>query len=158
MKKIRHYLQEQIKNDGDAETIQQLERILTIRKNRQERLESKTRELRRNLAEKENELQAERAQAAQFEDESKSTINALRETNTQKALTVNEIFHWKNKEIDLNKKVKKTFERCDEIEEQKNMEIFKLDSHLRTYKQAVIDVEKIALIKDEIEEKQKENP
>ncbi|TQV84080.1 hypothetical protein FKG94_05280 [Exilibacterium tricleocarpae] len=154
MKKTRYYLQEQVESREDAEKIEQLERILVIRKNRQERLQSKTRELRRNLMKKEKELQEERVKAQEMAEQTQLTIKLLRQENTKKVLTVNEIFHWNNMEVGLDKKVKKGFEGCDEIEQQKHVELFKLDEHMKTYKQAVIDTEKIALIKKELEEEQ----
>lgn len=157
MKKIRHFLQEQVKNNDDAETIRQLERILTIRKNRQERLESQTREYRRNLAEKEQELQDAITHAQQFQQESIATIAALREDTTGQAMSVNEIFEWKHKEVSLTQQVEQTFENCHKIEAQKDAESQKLDNHMQVYKQAVIDAEKISLIKDEVAEKQREN-
>ncbi|VUD40247.1 hypothetical protein TDB9533_00030 [Thalassocella blandensis] len=157
MKKIRHFLQEQVKNNDDAETIKQLERILTIRKNRQERLESQTREYRRNLADKEKELQTAISEAQQFKQESIATIAALREDTTGQALSVNEIFEWKHKEVSLTQQVEQSFENCDQIEAQKHAESKKLDDHLQVYKQAVIDAEKISLIKDEVADKQRED-
>ena len=158
MIKIRRFLQEQpALNNEDVETIKQLERILTIRKNRQQRLESQTRELRRNLAEKEKELEAEVAKANQFKQESFDTIASLRQRVTNEPLSVNDIFEWKHREVSLHDQVEKFFEHCSEVSAQKDSEAQKLNVHMQVYRQAVIDAEKISLIKNEVEEKQREN-
>lgn len=96
MKKLRYYLAEQIQDDENAETIEQLERILTIRKNRQQKLEAKTRELRRSLSDKEKELAEQQSKAQQKEENSKEEISSLRQQN-EGYLSLNDIFYWKKK-------------------------------------------------------------
>lgn len=149
MKKLRQYLAETIQDDENAETIEQLERILTIRRNRQQKLEVKTRELRRELEAKEQKLRDEQRRAEEFEAKSKSEIFALRRMNG-KAISVQDIYHWKRKEVDINKNIKKLYEQCDEIKNQRSIDQYRLSQHLKTYKQAVVDAEKISQMKDEI--------
>ena len=158
MKKIRYFMQEQrVFNSNDAETINQLERILAIRKNRRERLASQARELRQNLAERDNELREQIANANQFKQKSTDIIASLRKETTKSTMSVNDIFGWQHREVCLQNQIEKSFERCHEIQVQKDSEAKILDEHMQVYQQAIIDAEKISLIKDEVEERQRKN-
>ncbi len=149
MKKLRYYLAEQIQDDENAETIEQLERILTIRKNRQQKLEAKTRELRRSLSDKEKELAEQQSKAQQKEENSKEEISSLRQQN-EGYLSLNDIFYWKKKEVDINKSIKRQYAYCKDLQGEKDIKLYHLKQHMKVYKQAVIDAEKISLIQDEI--------
>lgn len=156
IKKRKAYVAEPPKNTEFDNTLRQLDRILEIRKNRKEKLEAKTRELKKALADKEGLLELQKEIAKKNEIDSHDEIKALKKSNTNKVMKVDDILFWQEKEISLRKGIVKSYNKCDEILDQKDVLKFKLDTHLGVYRQAVMDYEKIDIIKKEIEKQRDE--
>lgn len=156
IKKRKPYVADPLKNTEFDNTLRQLEKILEIRKNRKEKLEAKTRELKKALVDKEELLVIQKEIAKNNEADSHEEIKALKQSNTNRVMKVDDILFWQGKEISIRKGIVKSYNKCDEILDQKDVLRFKLDTHLGVYRQAVMDYEKIAIIKKEIEKNRDE--
>lgn len=149
--KQRHAFNEPVVNAEQLATLKQLDRILSIRKNRKEKHEAKTRELRRILEERKSLLNNQVQKAREFEQSSKQAIVDLEAANMNRSMSINDVLHWSRKEESIKKEIQQCYARCDELQDNIDTAKFKLDTHLKVYKQAVIDYEKIVIIKREIE-------
>ena len=156
IKKRKPYVADPPKSTEFDNTLRQLDRILEIRKNRKGKLEAKTRELRKALVDKEEQLALQRKIAEKNEIDSHDEIKALKKSNTNRAMTVEDILFWHGKEVSIKKGIVKSYNKCDEILDQKDVLQIKLETHLGVYRQAVMDYEKIAIIKKEIEKNRDE--
>lgn len=136
--------------------LRQLEKILAIRNNRKEKLEAHTRELRKLLAEKEELLILQKKIAEQHEVDSHQAIKDLKAANTNRTMKVDDILYWQDREVSIRRGIEKSYKKCDEVLDQRDLHKVKLSNHLKVYRQAVMDYEKIAIIKSEIEKQRDE--
>jgi hypothetical protein len=149
--KQRHITADLVADAEQQATLKQLEKILAIRKNRKEKHEAKTRELRRALEDKQHLLQEETAKSKAFDQQAREDIKQLNAARLNTPMSIKDVLHWSAEEVSIKKSIERSYARCDEIQDQLDHCKFKLDSHLKLYKQAVIDYEKILIIKQEIE-------
>jgi hypothetical protein len=150
--KQRHPTAETVVNSEQLATLKQLEKILQIRANRKQKLESRTRELRRILEQKKILLREETERAQAFDRDTRQAIRQLSTTNLNKPLRINEVLNWSQQEVTLKRDIERCYQACDQVQEQIDSARFKLDSHLKVYRQAVMDYEKIVIIKQELDQ------